>query len=399
LNLQVSGLLGLLLAISLSGPAQAFDLEKWQTLSRAGQKAYETQSWGESERSFLAALDQLRGANDAEKGQYLADSLGNLAMLYSGRGQFAKAESYYEKSLKVKEFVLGSYDRGTIASQAKLCQLYLSLGKKEKALPLAEKLAEYGEGQSRELFEVTNSFANLQTFCAHHKKLEKTALALKEAETATLKEIQDPSQDVAILLDGVGTSIKDVNTEVARRQAERLYKSALALRQRTLSPEHAALASSLENLGKLYLAEGKATRAEPLLRQSYEISAKTLGPDRGETLQRLDCLAQVLSGEGKLNEAESLYRKVIDPSQGGTAKGTRSQADMASNMASLLVKQGRYSEAVPYYQRALKIQESINGPQNAALSPLLDSYAYALGKANRGGEAKKLIARAKSIRG
>jgi len=387
------------LSCFLAGGALGFDQEQWASLSKSGQKAYESQNWGAAEKNFLAALDQLRGASDAEKGEHLADSLGNLGMLYSSRGQFAKAQSYYEKSLKVKEYVLGSYDKGVIASQVKLCQLYLNLGKRDKAMPIVDKLADYGEAQSCELAEVTNSFAKLKRFYEHHKTLDKTARSLTEAEEATFKEMKDQCQDVAILLDSVGTSIKDINTEQARRQAERLYKSALALRQRTLAPSHAALASSLENLGQLYLAEGKSTRAEPLLRNSYEISVKTLGPDRGETLKRLDGLAQVLTSEGKLSEAEALYRTVLDGGQGAAPKGSRSQADMSANMAALLVKQGRFSEAVPYYSRALKIQESISGPQSASLSTLLDSYAYALSKSNRGGEAKKLSARARSIRG
>lgn len=387
------------LCLNLAGACLGFDQETWATLTRAGQKAYETQSWGPAEKNFLAALDQLRGATDSDKSEHLADSLANLGMLYSARGQFAKAESYYEKSLKVKEFVLGSFDKGTVASQVKMSQLYLNLGKRDKAMPLVDKLADYGEAQSRELFEISNSFAKLQRFYQHHKKLDKTAKVMREAEEETFKEMKDQCQEIAIMLDSVGTSLKDINTEHARKQAERLYKSALGLRQRSLSPEHAALAASLENLGKLYLAEGKTTRAEPLLRQSYEISVKTLGPDRAETIQRLDGLAQVLTGAGKLNEAESLYHSVLDGDKGKVGKGSRSQAEMSANMAGLLVKQGRYGEAVPYYSRALKIQESLSGPQSASLSTLLESYAYALSKSNRGGEAKKLAARAKSIRG
>ena len=380
-------------------PAQAFDQEQWTIATRTGQRAYETQSWGVAEKNFQAALDQLKGASDAEKSQYLGDSLANLGMLFSGRGQFAKAESYLEKSLKVREYVLGAHDKTTIASQVKLCQLYLNLGKQNKAMPIIDKLADYGEAQSRELSEVINSFAKLQSFYDKHKKLLQIAKSMREAEDSTLKEAKEQCQDVAILLDGLGNSIKDINNAHARRQAERLYKSALALRQRTLTPEHAALASSLENLGKLYLVEGKTTKAEPLLRNSYEISVKTLGPDRAETLVRLECLAQVLTNAGKLGEAEGLYRKILDVNKGGTPKGSRSQADMCSNLAALLVKEGRYGEAVPYYGRALKIQEGINGPQHASLANLLDSYAYALSKSNRGAEAKKLSARAKSIRG
>src|ERR1700679_2092392 len=106
---------GLVLSLGCTPTALSFDQEQWDTLSRAGQKAYEIQSWGLAEKNFLAALDQLRGASDAEKAAHLADSLGNLGMLYSTRGQFAKAESFYEKSLKVKEFVLGCHDKGVIA--------------------------------------------------------------------------------------------------------------------------------------------------------------------------------------------------------------------------------------------------------------------------------------------
>jgi tetratricopeptide (TPR) repeat protein len=385
--------------LAASAAALSFDQEQWDTLSRAGQKAYEVQNWGGAEKNWLAALDQLRGASDTEKGAHLADGLSNLGMLYSVRGQFAKAESFYEKSLKVKEYVLGGHDKGVIASQVKLCQLYFNQGKRDKAMPIIDKLADLGEAQSRELSEITNSFAKLKRFYQAHKTLDKPAKSLTEAEESTIKEMKDQCQDVAILLDSAGTSIKDINTEHARHQAERLFKSALALRQRTLAPDHAALASSLENLGRLYLAEGKATRAEPLLRNSYEISAQTLGPDRGETLLRLDGLAQVLASEGKLAEAEALYRKVLDVGKGSAPKGSRSQADMSTNMAALLVKQGRYGEALPFYCRALKIQESISGPQSASLTTLLDSYAYALSKSNRAGEAKKLSSRAKSIRG
>jgi len=377
----------------------AFDQEQWTIATRTGQRAYETQSWGVAEKNFQAALDQLKGASDAEKSQYLGDSLANLGMLYGGRGQFAKAESFLEKSLKVREYVLGAHDKTTIANQVKLCQLYLNSGKQAKAMPIVDKLTDYGEAQSRELVEITNSFAKLQSFYDKHKKLDKVAKSLRETEEVTLKEAKEQCQDVAILLDGMGTSIKDINNAHARHQTERLYKSALALRQRTLSPEHAALASSLENLGKLYLAEGKVTKAEPLLRNSYEISAKTLGPDRGETLIRLESLAQVLTSAGKLGEAEGLYRKILDVNKGGSPKGSRSQAEMCANLAALLVKEGRFGEAVPYYGRALKIQEGINGPQHASLANLLDSYAYALSKSNRGAEAKKLSARAKSIRG
>jgi tetratricopeptide (TPR) repeat protein len=412
----LSTALALSFAVSAAAPALAFDELKWATYTHDGQKALEIQNYGGAESNWVAALEQLKGASDADKSAHLGDSLTNLGNLYSSRGQFAKAEAYFEKALKVKEFVLGAQDKATVTSKVKLCQLYLSQGKSDKAMPIVDKMADYGEVQSRELSELIIAYNNLERFNIKHKKTDAATKSQQDADKAVITKRKEQSQDIAIQLDSLGTAVKELKTERAYRQAERLYKSALALRQNTLTPEHAALASSLENLGRLYQAEGKYTRAENLLRSSYEISLNTLGPDRMETAQRLDYLAQVLANEGKINEAESFYRKILDPQRAPvTDKNSggknadkksmakppagRNQADMAANMAALLVKQGRYGEAVPYYNRALKIQESINGPQHASLVTLLDSYAYALSRANRGGEAQRLVARSRSIRG
>ena len=294
-------------------PAAAYDEEKWATYTHDGQKAFEISNYGGAETNFLAALGQLKGASDAAKTAHLGDSLTSLGVLYSSRGQFAKAEPFFEKALRVKEFVSGNRDKGTIGSQVKLAQLYLNQGKRDKAMPLIDKLTDLGEVQSRELAELSNSCVNLEHFNNVHKKTDAAAKTEMDTLQASLKVMKDKAQDIAILLDSAATSIKDINTEHARTQAERLYKSALALRQRILSPEHAALASSLENLGKLYQSEGKMTKAENLLRRAYDISLVTLGPDRAETTQRLDELAQVLGNESKLSEAEALYRQILDP--------------------------------------------------------------------------------------
>ncbi len=65
----------------------------------------------------------------------------------------------------------------------------------------------------------------------------------------------------------------------------------------------------------------------------------------------------------------------------------------------MLAKQGRYAEAAPLLSQAVKVSETMNGPQHASLSPILDSYADILEKTNHKTEAAKLKARAKAIRG
>ncbi|MDQ5964080.1 MAG: Tetratricopeptide repeat protein [Cyanobacteriota bacterium erpe_2018_sw_39hr_WHONDRS-SW48-000098_B_bin.30] len=393
-NLYIS----LLLAIALCPPGFALDGAQWLELNKAGQQEFKAGQFGEAERKYKAALDQLKGASESDI--RFAESYSNLGTLYASRNQSAKAEPYFEKALKIKEVALGAQDREVVLAMSQLAQFYLSVGKKDKAQVYVDKLVEYGEREARQLIEISSAFKKLSNYYAGHRKLESAEIHVKQAENETLPEVKSQALETAVMLDSIGVAIKG-DGDRGLRLAEKLFKSGLSLRQRSLRPDHAALSSSLENLGRVYLAQGRAGMAEPLLRRSFEISYGTLGMERRETQLRLEGLAQVLTAEGKLAEARSLYLKALNPDvdeKKGKGKFNPS-ADFLAGFAGLLVKEGRYSEAVPYYSRALKLQEAINGPQHASLANLLDSYAYALSKANRGEEAKRLTSRAKSIRG
>ncbi|CAN5199805.1 hypothetical protein BH11CYA1_BH11CYA1_39430 [soil metagenome] len=367
----------------------SFNGVKWAKATKAGSNAFINSDFGAAERNFKEALEEVKlaPANDIR----IAESFNNLGVLYVSRGLPAKAEPYFEKAAKIREAALGSSDKDVIAGQSKLAQFYLSVGKRDKALVIINKIADYGDYESKQLNEISAAFKKLSLYYHNHRKLEDSEIAVKQAEEKTLSEMKAQAVETAVMLDAVGNSVKDNN-----KLAERLFKAALTLRERTLSGEHAALASSLENLGKLYMSDGRTAQAEPLLRRAYEISLNTLGPDRQETQKRLDNLAQVCTLLNKNSEAENLYRKILDSQEKGAKKNS---PELLANFASLLVKQGRAGEALPYYARALKIQESLNGPQHASLATLLDSYAYALNKCNRTAEAQKCQARAKFIRG
>jgi Flp pilus assembly protein TadD len=51
-----------------------------------------------------------------------------------------------------------------------------------------------------------------------------------------------------------------------RREAERLYRRALAITEQSLGPDHPDRATFLNNLAKFYQLEGKLAEAEPLYR-------------------------------------------------------------------------------------------------------------------------------------
>ena len=68
--------------------------------------------------------------------------------------------------------------------------------------------------------------------------------------------------------------------------AEPLYKRSLAIREKTLGPDHPDVAVSLNNLALLYQAQGRYADAEPFYKRSLAIREKALGPDHPDVADR-----------------------------------------------------------------------------------------------------------------
>ena len=64
----------------------------------------------------------------------------------------------------------------------------------------------------------------------------------------------------------------------------RRYRRALAIDEKALGPDHPGVATDLNNLGLLLMAEGDYAAAEPLLRRALAIKERALGPDSSSTI-------------------------------------------------------------------------------------------------------------------
>ena len=82
--------------------------------------------------------------------------------------------------------------------------------------------------------------------------------------------------------------------------AEPLFRSALAIAEKSLGPDHPDTAGSLNNLAGLLESKGDYAGAEPLYRRALAIAEKVLGPNHPNTAMALDNLAGLLECEGRL---------------------------------------------------------------------------------------------------
>ena len=93
--------------------------------------------------------------------------------------------------------------------------------------------------------------------------------------------------------------------------AETMFRSALALAEKALGPDHPDTAGTLNNLAGLLEEKGDDAGAETLYRRALAICEKTLGPEDPHTAASMDNLAGLLAARGDAADAEPLFRRAL----------------------------------------------------------------------------------------
>ena len=312
----------------------------------------------------------------------MAKSLGELARLYSVRGQFEDAEPLLEEELHIKQQTLDEEGEQLIPAMGSLIKFYLNHGTKSKADPLSIQMLEIVEGKLRE--PKSKPKTNVS-------KVDGKIVLEAWAGMASAA-VRDPFVEWAIACDSVA------NVYFAQKNfelAERLYKAALEVKETVYGKTHLSLANSYDSLGGLALARNDFFTAESHLKDAYEMSSKILGKTNPTVYGRLDKLAKCLILAGKRSEAEKLYLSA----QNIWPEPSKSGDDIRAcySLGNLYCEDKNYSAAEPLLKKAMIAAEEHYGECSESLAPYIQRYAYVLYYLGRKPESDELNARAKGI--
>jgi tetratricopeptide (TPR) repeat protein len=196
---------------------------------------------------------------------------------------------------------------------------------------------------------------------AKHPKTEESAVDLalylagrgEFGQAAPFFELALASPDAdATVLHNWGAGIE----QQAPEQAERLYRRALAIREKTLPGGDAELAATRLNLAGLLVARGDGKGAEPLARSALAALERSPRPDNGRIGIACGTLGAALAIRGDVVGAERYFRRALTIA--GKAHGPRSEetASALENLADLLTQTGREAAARPLLDRAKRIR-------------------------------------------
>jgi len=148
--------------------------------------------------------------------------------------------------------------------------------------------------------------------------------------------------------------------------------------------------SAVAELGVLYQRIGLADEAEKLIRTVLEIRIETLSEDHPASLTSLNQLADFLFSQGRIDEVEPLDRKTLEIRRRVLGEEHPDTLRSLNGLAATLFSQGRYAEAVPLFEEGLEIRRRTLGDSHPDTLMLANNLAAAYLELGRPAEAEVL---------
>jgi tetratricopeptide (TPR) repeat protein len=221
---------------------------------------------------------------------------------------------------------------------------------------------------------------------AEARDADERAIAILE------KSVSPEHPDRMAVLNNLGLLLHDMGDDA---RAKEIHERVLALREKVLGADHPLVASTLNNLGNVQLALGDYGRAEESFRRALAI--RELGPRRAEVALAMNNLANLFSDTGRYDEAKTLHERALSIRQSVLEAGHPEIAQSLANLGSVLYELGDYSAARELDERAVAILEKRLSPNHPDLAYPLVNLGRAYVRLGRFDAAYGALERARTL--
>jgi tetratricopeptide (TPR) repeat protein len=220
------------------------------------------------------------------------------------------------------------------------------------------------------------------------RPLLERCLAIRE------KTLGPEHPDTAVILDKLAGLRMEQNDLVGARP---LFERALAIHEKVLGAEHRNTASGLNNLAGLLGAQGDLAGARPLFERALAIREKVLGPEHPDTATSLIGLAVVLHMQDDLAGAQPLVERALAVREKVLGPEHPDTANSLGHLGRMFLALGDLAEARRLFERALAINEKVLGPDHPNTAVGLSNLARVLSRTGYREHAEALFNRAIAV--
>lgn len=365
-------LLTCLLAVAISGPFAFAQQGDW----REAEKKYNELMAARNYPAALAEAEKLSAGLKAEFGRdHYNASVGdvNVALAKLNLGQFADAERLLLPAVSGYEKRHGSNHLRVAAVLADLGTAYQGQSKWadaertfKRALSIEESAPQVNDAQVFWLLARLGMAANNQNNFSEAERQYARAAALPERARG-----RDPAAVTAnsnSLANGFEKAGLGFSNSGKPADAERLFRTVLAARERTLGAENLATVIAVVNLASALTKQSKFDQAEPLLERA--VAARDKNPDKDVlwTFQILTQLSTAYREQNKYAAAEAISLRALAIPEADLAAGgslTQVRGEVVFNLAMVggaHMERGNYADAARVYERLIPVLETMDTP-------------------------------------
>jgi eukaryotic-like serine/threonine-protein kinase len=174
-------------------------------------------------------------------------------------------------------------------------------------------------------------------------------------------------------------------------------KTALAMVEKTVGPEHPAVKAYANVLGDQAFHGRDFDEAKAQFSRVLRVSETVDGPDAPAVAASLNNLALVASYQGEYDQAEAYYRRALTLAEKRVGPDHPDVASGLYNLAILFTRKGQPAEALPLHRRALTIREKVLPPTHPKIIESLYQVGDVLTKLGKPEEAIPWLQRAMAI--
>jgi tetratricopeptide (TPR) repeat protein len=175
--------------------------------------------------------------------------------------------------------------------------------------------------------------------------------------------------------------------------AERLFRDAIAVLERTFGPKHPDLVLALHDLAMLLLATGHYAETQRLIPRAIAIAETTIDDndeDDAESVIRFNNLANLLTHVDRGADAEQYYRRAVVITEKLHGRDHPDIAGLLNNIANLLRRMTKYKDAEACYREAIAIATKTFGEHDPGVARYTHNLANLLRTKRRFDEAEPL---------
>lgn len=179
--------------------------------------------------------------------------------------------------------------------------------------------------------------------------------------------------------------------------AEKAATQALAIRQKALGSADPTVAESQINLATVYKLEGRYPQAEDLYQRALATQQKLFGPDSPKLANNLNDLGALYEAQGKHAQAEQMLQHALAIEEKALGADHPEVADVLGNIAVVYLSESKFAESEASFRRALAIQQKTLGADHPNVAATLNNLAEVAHAQGHNAEAEALYQRALAI--